>query len=155
NSLNPQEPGGVRPLSSNTDFTDAVQETMDAYTPLPGWSNQVVFISDGNPNEQTGVGNSLNASTAADWNTFVDSNGITVTTIGVCSAIAHDRLRDLDLDAGPNNDPLRVDDFDDLVDTLVDQVIGGLVGGNVLLGNDHATGGGDDDAYGADGPGQI
>jgi T1SS-143 domain-containing protein len=155
NSLNPQEPGGARPLNSNTDFTDAIEQTMAAYTPLPGWSNQVIFISDGNPNEQTGVGNSLNAPTAAAWNTFVDSNGITVTTIGVGNGIDDDRLRDVDLDAGPNNDPLRVENFDDLVDTLVDQVIGGLVGGNVLLGNDNAVGGGDDDAFGADGPGQI
>ena len=49
--------------------------------PLPGWNNQVVFISDGNPNQQTGTGgNSLADSTATAWNNFIDSNGITVTT---------------------------------------------------------------------------
>jgi T1SS-143 domain-containing protein len=157
NSLNPQEPGGDRPLSGLTDFTDAIQETMAAYTPLPGWTNQVIFISDGNPNEQTGPGGapSLTEPTATDWNNFVDNNGINVTTIGIGDNIDDPRLEDVDVDAGANNDPLRVDDFDDLVDTLVDQVIGGLVGGNVLLGNDNAVGGGDDDAFGADGRGQI
>jgi T1SS-143 domain-containing protein len=156
NSLNPAE-GGTRPVHSTTDFTDAIQETMSAYTPLPGWSNQVIFISDGNPNEQTGPGGapSLTEPTATDWNNFVDSNGINVTTIGIGNDIDDARLEDIDVDAGANNDPLRVDDFDDLVDTLVDQVIGGLVSGNVLLGDNNAVGGGDDDAYGADGPGQI
>ena len=155
NSLNPLE-GGTRPVHSTTDFTDAVEETMLAYTPISGWNNQVIFISDGNPNEQTGTGgNSLSDATAAAWNTFVDSNGITVTTIGVGNGIDDARLEDVDLDAGPNNTPLRVDDFADLVDTLIDQVISGVVGGNVLLGTDNAVGGGDDDAFGADGPGQI
>ena len=156
NSLNPLEAGGVRPLDSTTDFTDAIQQTMVSYVPQPGWSNQVVFISDGNPNEQTGTGgNSLRDATAAAWNTFVNSNGITVTTIGVGGGIIDQRLEDVDLDAGPNNDPLRVDDFDELVDTLLDSVIGGTVNGNVLQGSDGVVGGGDDDGYGADGPGRI
>ncbi|WP_043217394.1 DUF5801 repeats-in-toxin domain-containing protein, partial [Aquipseudomonas alcaligenes] len=158
NALNPSEPGGVRPdsIGNGTDFTDAIEETMDTFTPLPGWNNQVVFISDGNPNQQTGTGgNSLADSTATAWDNFVDSNGINVTTIGIGNGITDERLEDVDLDAGPNNDPLRVDDFDDLVDTLVDQVTGGLVTGNVLQGSDNAVGGGDDDAYGADGPGRI
>jgi hypothetical protein len=112
NSLNPAE-GGTRPVHSTTDFTDAIQETMSAYTPLPGWSNQVIFISDGNPNEQTGPGGapSLTEPTATDWNNFVDSNGINVTTIGIGNDIDDARLEDIDVDAGANNDPLRVDDY--------------------------------------------
>jgi T1SS-143 domain-containing protein len=160
NALNPSEPGGVRPntIGNGTDFTDAIEETMDSFTPLPGWNNQVVFISDGNPNQQTGTGgNSLADSTATAWNTFVDSNGITVTTIGIGDGIVDQRLEDVDLDAGPNNDPLRAEDFDDLVDTLLDDVVGGLVNGNVLHGSDGVNNGGsgDDDGYGADGPGRI
>ncbi|WP_252271335.1 retention module-containing protein [Pseudomonas subflava] len=156
NSLNPAEPGGTRPLDDETDFTDAIQETIAAYQPLVGWNNQVVFISDGNPNQQTGPGgNSLNSTTRTAWDEYIEDHDITVTTIGVGDGIDDDRLEDVDLDAGPNNDPLRVDDFDDLVDTLVDQVVGGLVSGNVLLGSDNAVGGGDDDGYGADGPGRI
>lgn len=158
NSLNPLEPGGVRPLDSTTDFTDAIQQTMVSYAPQPGWNNQVVFISDGNPNEQTGTGgHSLTDATAAAWNTFVDTNGITVTTVGVGNGIIDQRLEDVDMDAGPNNDPLRADDFDDLVDTLLDNVVGGLVNGNVLHGSDGVDNGGtgDDDGYGADGPGRI
>ncbi|WP_339410820.1 retention module-containing protein [Pseudomonas sp. EA_35y_Pfl2_R5] len=158
NSLNPLEPGGVRPLDSTTDFTDAIQQTMISYVPQPGWNNQVVFISDGNPNEQTGTGgHSLTDATATAWNTFVDTNGITVTTVGVGNGITDQRLEDVDMDAGPNNDPLRADDFDDLVDTLLDNVVGGLVNGNVLHGSDGVDNGGtgDDDGYGADGPGRI
>ncbi|HZX18771.1 MAG TPA: DUF5801 repeats-in-toxin domain-containing protein, partial [Pseudomonas sp.] len=158
NSLNPSEPGGVRPLDNTTDFTDAIQQTMVSFVPQPGWNNQVVFISDGNPNEQTGTGgHSLTDTTAAVWNTFVDTNGITVTTIGVGNGIIDQRLENVDMDAGPNNDPLRADDFDDLVDTLLDNVVGGLVNGNVLHGSDGVDNGGagDDDGYGADGPGRI
>lgn len=158
NSLNPLELGGSRPLDSTTDFTDAIQQTMVSYVPQPGWNNQVVFISDGNPNEQTGTGgHSLADATAAAWNTFVDTNGITVTTIGVGNGIIDQRLEDVDMDAGPDNDPLRAGDFDDLVDTLLDNVVGGLVSGNVLHGSDGVDNGGtgDDDGYGADGPGRI
>jgi T1SS-143 domain-containing protein len=157
NSLNPQEPGGDRPLDGLTDFTDAVEQTMASYTPMPGWNNQVIFISDGNPNEQTGPGGapSIIDPVATAWNTFIDSNGITVTTIGIGDNIDDPRLEDVDVDGGPNNDPLRVEDFDDLVDTLLEEVVGGLVQGNVLEGSDNAVGGGDDDAYGADGPGYI
>src|SRR5690606_10363038 len=60
-----------------------------------------------------------------------------------------------DLDADPDKDPILVDNFDDLIDTLLDAVLGGLVGGNVLEGNDGTPNTGDDDAFGADGPGQI
>lgn len=152
-SLNPAD-GGTRPFNGQTDFTAGIDETMAAYTPIPGWSNQVFFISDGNPNEQTGTGgNSLSDATAAAWDSFVDLNNINVTTIGVGNGINGPRLQDVDLDG--SGAPILVDDFDDLVDTLVDQVIGGLVDGNVLQGNDGAVGGGDDDAFGADGPGQI
>ncbi|MEZ6932197.1 retention module-containing protein, partial [Aeromonas sp. S16(2024)] len=156
NSLNPQEPGGARPFNGGTDFTDAIQETIASYTPISGWNNQVVFISDGNPNEQTGPGDtSLTSPVATSWNNFVDNNGITVTTIGIGNGIIDARLQDIDVDAGPNNTPLRVNNFSDLVNTLLNQVIGGLVQGNVLNGSNNVVGGGDDDAYGADGPGYI
>ncbi|MFM5589561.1 DUF5801 repeats-in-toxin domain-containing protein, partial [Aeromonas rivipollensis] len=156
NSLNPQEPGGIRPFNGSTDFTDAIEQTMISYTPLPGWNNQVVFISDGDPNEQTGPGGaSLTNTVAANWNNFVDTKLVNVTTIGIGNGINDVRLEEVDLDAGPNNMPLRVNNFSDLVNTLLNQVIGGLVQGNVLSGSNNVVGGGDDDAYGADGPGYI
>ncbi|WP_326490132.1 DUF5801 repeats-in-toxin domain-containing protein, partial [Aeromonas rivipollensis] len=156
NSLNPQEPGGIRPFNGSTDFTDAIEQTMISYTPIPGWSNQVVFISDGDPNEQTGPGGaSLTNTVATNWNNFVDTNLVNVTTIGIGNGINDVRLQEVDLDAGPNNLPLRVNNFSDLVNTLLNQVIGGLVQGNVLSGSNNVVGGGDDDAYGADGPGYI
>lgn len=143
-----------RPFSGNTDFTNGIQETMAVYSPISGWSNQVFFISDGNPNQQTGTGgNSLSDATATAWNNFVDSNGINVTTIGVGDGINNARLQDVDLDG--NGAPILVADFDDLIDTLLDQIAGGDVSGNVLLGNNNAVGGGDDDGFGADGAGRI
>src|SRR5690606_16054269 len=105
NSINPLE-GGMRPVHATTDFTAAIEETMSAYTPLLGWNNQVIFISDGNPNEQTGTGgHSLNDATAADWNDFVANNGINITTIGVGNGIDDQRLEDVDVDGGMNNTP--------------------------------------------------
>ncbi|MGG5870978.1 retention module-containing protein [Pseudomonas peli] len=152
-SINPDD-GGTRPFNGQTDFTAAIEQTMSAYTPIPGWSNQVFFISDGSPNEQLGTGgNSLEDDTASDWLDFINDNDLNVTTIGVGGGIDEDRLQDVDLDG--NGAPILVGDFDDLIDTLLDAVLGGLVDGNVLLGNDNAVGGGDDDAFGADGPGQI
>ncbi|WP_280283589.1 DUF5801 repeats-in-toxin domain-containing protein [Pseudomonas sp. BN415] len=153
NSLNPAE-GGARPLSGNTDFTAAIQQTMAVYTPIPSWSNQVFFISDGNPNEQTGPNDtSLTSTVAGQWNTFVDNNGINVTTIGVGNGINTERLQDVDVDG--SGLPIMVSAFEDLVETLASQIVGGVVSGNVLLGSDNAVGGGDDDAFGADGAGRI
>ncbi|UPK54117.1 retention module-containing protein [Aeromonas veronii] len=142
-----------RPFNDNTNFTAAVEQTMDVYDPIPGWSNQVFFISDGNPNVDTGVNNSLQSGTATDWNNFIDSNGINVTTIGVGNGINSTRLQNVDLDG--SGSPILVADFDDLIDTLLGQISGNVVGGNVLLGNDNVVGGGDDDAYGADGAGRV
>ncbi|WP_244463611.1 retention module-containing protein [Aeromonas bestiarum] len=143
-----------RPFNGDTDFTDAIQQTMVSYAPIEGWSNQVFFISDGNPNEQTGTGgNSLSNATATAWNTFVDSNAINVTAIGVGDGINTTRLQDVDLDG--SGAPILVTDFNGLINTLLGQISGNFVSGNVLLGNNSVVGGGDDDSYGADGPGRI
>ncbi|WP_257496244.1 retention module-containing protein [Aeromonas allosaccharophila] len=142
-----------RPFDDNTNFTAAIEETMDVYDPIPGWSNQVFFISDGNPNVDTGVNNSLESGTATDWNNFIDSNGINVTTIGVGNGINGPRLQDVDLDG--SGSPILVTDFDGLIETLLTQISGNTVSGNVLLGNNNAVGGGDDDAFGADSAGRV
>src|SRR5690606_12943765 len=105
-----------RPFSGQTDFTDAIQKTMDAYDPIPGWENHVFFISDGNPNEQTGPGgSSLTSGTASNWNTFVNSNDVSVTSIGVGDGINTARLQDIDVDG--SGAPILVNAFDDLIDT--------------------------------------
>nr|WP_269746780.1 DUF5801 repeats-in-toxin domain-containing protein [Aeromonas encheleia] len=143
-----------RPFDDGTDFTAGIQQTMVSYSPIEGWSNQVFFISDGDPNEQLGTGgNSLSDATATAWNTFVDSNAINVTTIGVGDGINTARLQDVDLDG--SGAPILVTDFSGLINTLLGQISGNFVSGNVLLGNNNAVGGGDDDSFGADGPGRI
>ena len=135
--------GAGRPFAGGTDFTAAIEETMDEWTPLPGYNNQVFFISDGDPNEQTGTGgNSLADSTAADWQDFINDNDLTVTTVGVGNGIINARLQDVDLDG--SGSPIAIADFDDLVDALVD-VVAGPTSGNVL----------DNDNFGADGFGRI
>ena len=70
--LNGQLAGGTRPtsISGGTDYTDAIQELMSVYTPSLTANNQVFFLSDGNPNEQTGTGALLNA-TATDRKSVV------------------------------------------------------------------------------------
>lgn len=143
-ALNPAS-GGTRPFGGGTDFTDGIQTTMAVYTPLAGWSNQVFFLSDGNPNEQVGPGGtSLTASTATAWNTFVNGvNPVNVTTIGIGNGINTARLQDVDVDGA--GAPISVANFTDLIDTLLGVVLGGDLSGNVL----------DNDGFGADGAGRV
>ena len=147
-TLNPAD-GGTRPYSGNTDFTAAIKETMAVFEPVVGASNQVFFISDGNPNEQTGNNSSLTNATAAQWSNFVNGNNINVTAVGVGGGIDNARLQDIDVDG--QGAPIQVANFEDLVESLLQVVTGGSVQGNVLKGDDNAVGGGDDDVFGADG----
>ncbi|HML42225.1 MAG TPA: DUF5801 repeats-in-toxin domain-containing protein [Hyphomicrobium zavarzinii] len=146
NAINPLA-GGTAPgsIGFTTDFTAAIQQTMAVYTPLAGWSNQVFFLSDGNPNEQTGsTGGSLNDPTTIAWNAFVNgANPINVTTIGIGDGINTARLQDVDVDG--SGAPISVGNFDELIDTLLSVVLGGDISGNVLT----------NDGFGADGAGRI
>ena len=101
NGMNPSESGGQRPggIGQFTDFTAGIELTMDTYVPLASTNNQVFFISDGNPNEQTGTGgNSLADATRTAWIDFVTANDVNVTTIGVGDGIQTARLQDVDVD---------------------------------------------------------
>jgi VCBS repeat-containing protein len=139
-ALNPAVPGGARPFNGQTDFTAAIEELLDVYAADPTASNQVFFLSDGNPNEQLGPGGaSLAAPTASAWNTFVDSNGVNVTAIGVGNGINNARLQDIDVDG--QGAPILVDNFDDLIDALLAVINAPAISGNVLA----------NDSFGADG----
>ena len=142
NSLNPAE-GGDRPFSfaqGGTDFTAAIEELLDVYVPVPTANNQVFFLSDGNPTEQTGPGGtSLETPTATAWNNFVDGNNVNVTAIGVGDEIDLARLQDIDVDG--QGAPILVDDFDDLIIALTSVVNSLPVSGNILA----------NDSFGADG----
>ncbi|MBA3939760.1 MAG: hypothetical protein C0520_00960, partial [Sphingopyxis sp.] len=158
-SLNPAD-GGERPsqdlppdgIGLNTNYSGAIQTALANFTPVPGASNQVFFLSDGNPNQQIQFGgvpisviNSLTAPTAAAWNNFVDSNNINVTAIGIdndpLQPLNIQRLRDVDLNDAPNNNPILVDDFQDLVATLLSVIVPAAVAGDLDA----------NDAFGADG----
>ncbi|MBK9003019.1 MAG: hypothetical protein IPM41_03890 [Sphingomonadales bacterium] len=157
-SLNPSE-GGERPASSSigetTNYTSAIQTALANFSTVSGASNQVFFLSDGNPNSQVQtvfvpptppvVVNSLLNATAAAWNSFVDNNNVNVTAIGVdnnpIEPLNIQRLADVDLNAAPDNVPILVADFDDLVETLLEIVVPVAVGGDLDA----------NDSYGADG----
>lgn len=159
-SLNPLA-GGERPsqelppagIGFNTNYTGAIQTALANFTAIPGASNQVFFLSDGNPNQQvqfggsppTTVVNSLTAATATAWNNFVDNNNVNVTAIGIdnnpLQPLNIERLRDVDLNNAPNNVPILVDDFQDLVATLLAVIVPSAVSGDLDA----------NDAYGADG----
>ena len=115
--------GNNRPLNGGTDFTAAIQTTMASWAPISGWSNQAFFISDGNPTEQTGSnGNSLSNAVAPLWNTFVDSNGIDVTAIGIGDGINNTRLQEIDLDG--LGTPIAVANFSGLITALLAEISG-------------------------------
>ena len=156
-SLNPAE-GGIRPdnIGLNTNYTSAIQTALANFTAMPGASNQVFFLSDGNPNQGVqfsppnpptppSVINSLTNATASAWNNFVDGNNINVTSIGIdnnpLQPLNIERLRDIDLNAAPDNEPILVEDFEDLVATLLSVVVPSTISGDL----------GANDAFGADG----
>jgi VCBS repeat-containing protein len=137
--LNPTQ-GGSRYANGNTDFTAGIQQLMSVYVPDPTASNQVFFLSDGNPNEQTGPGgSSLTAATATAWTNFVNNNDINVTAIGVGNGISNARLQDIDVDG--EGAPILAANFDDLVQTLLDIVVALPVTGD-LDANDNFGGDG-------------
>ena len=139
-SLNPAT-GGSRPFNGGTDFTAGIEELMDVYVPNPNASNQVFFLSDGNPNEQTGSGgNSLANATRADWINFVNNGDINVTTIGVGNGIITERLQDVDVDG--QGAPVLVDNFDDLVQALLDIVVALPVSGDLDANDNFGADGG-------------
>lgn len=139
NALNPVD-GGTRPFDGGTDFTDAIQATMTFFQPVEGASNQVLFLSDGHPNQQLGTnGNALTDATATAWADFLAQNGVQVTVIGVGDDIRINRLQEVDLDG--EGAPILVDGFSDLIDTLIPLVQPASVNGNLLT----------DDVQGADG----
>ncbi|MBK6413806.1 hypothetical protein [Sphingopyxis sp.] len=144
-SLNPLA-GGERPsqddIGLNTNYTGAIQTALANFTTIPGASNQVFFLSDGNPNQQTQFGgippmviNSLTSATATAWNSFVDNNNINVTAIGIdnnpLQPLNIQRLRDVDLNDAPNNNPILVNDFEDLVATLLSVIVPSAVSGDL------------------------
>src|SRR5690606_25968474 len=96
-----------------TNYTAGVNQVMANYDPSEGWVNQVIFVSDGIPNQQTGSGgHSLADATRTNWNNFVANNDIDVQTIGVAGATVV-RLQNVD-EADGDNSVVFASDFDDL-----------------------------------------
>ncbi len=130
---------GSRPFSGRTNYTAAIEETLDAFTPDPNANNQVFFLSDGLANEATGSGgNALADTTRANWEQFVQDNGINVTSIGVGNGINVGNLQDVDVDG--SGSPILLAGFDDLLDSLISIVVP-PVSGNVLDNDTSASNG--------------
>lgn len=153
--LNPLA-GGERPsaeqIGLNTNYSGAIQTALANFSAIPGASNQVFFLSDGNPNQQVQfagippvVVNSLTPVVASAWNSFIDGNGVNVTAIGIdnnpLQPLNIQRLRDIDVNDAPGNNPILVDDFQDLVSTLLSVIVPSAVTGDLDA----------NDAFGGDG----
>ena len=133
------ELGGNRLIANQTDFTDAIQTLMATYTPSASANNTVFFLSDGNPNQQTGTGgNSLSDAVAAQWQSFINTNDLNVTAIGIGNGINDARLQDVDLDG--EGSVLRATDFDRIIDSLI-QAVAPPIAGNVLDNDTPSTNG--------------
>ena len=144
-----------RPYSGSTNYTAAINETMQSFEPDAGSNNRVFFMSDGEPNRQYegrsgNIEHSLQSSTEAAWNAYVNTNDIDVQTVGIGQGVTVPRLQDVDEVDGDNH-VVQVANFDDLVDDLLDVIKEVDVSGNVLNGDDGIAGTADDDLLGIDG----
>lgn len=141
-SVNPTL-GGTRPgaIGSNTDFSDAITTLLANYAADETASNQVFFLSDGDPNQNLGgSGQALNDTIRPLWNSFVNNNDINVTAIGVGSGINNNNLQQIDVDG--TGTPILVADFDDLIDTLTALFAPTPITGDLDVNDDYGTDGG-------------
>lgn len=136
--------GGTRPpaIGSSTDFTDAITTLLANYAADETANNQVFFLSDGNPNQPSGLpsGQALMPAVATQWNDFVDLNGINVTAIGVGNGINNTYLQQIDVDG--SGAPILVANFDDLIDTLTALFGPTPITGDLDINDDYGTDGG-------------
>ncbi|QUL37989.1 DUF5801 repeats-in-toxin domain-containing protein [Erythrobacter sp. JK5] len=135
--------GGDRVQSAFTNFSAGISLGIDELQGLidanPSANNQFFFLSDGNPNRDTGPGGtSLSSTVAAQWQTFVDDNDVNVTAIGVGGGVNIARLQDVDVDG--EGVPILAAAFEDLIDTLISAVTP-PIGGSVLDNDIAATNG--------------
>lgn len=135
--------GGTRPgaIGTSTDFSDAITTLLANYAADETANNQVFFLSDGNPNQNTGSsGQALNDTIRPLWNSFVNSNDINVTAIGVGDGINNSNLQQIDVDGA--GAPILVANFDDLIDTLVALFTPTPITGDLDVNDDFGTDGG-------------
>ncbi|WP_018859614.1 DUF5801 repeats-in-toxin domain-containing protein [Rhizobium sp. 42MFCr.1] len=140
--------GGVS--TGGTDYKAAMDQVMAHYTPADGKNNQLFFISDGDPNQNTGgtQNNVLQVVSSAEktaWTNWISSHGVNITSIGVGSGAHEAQLAQVDVD-GHGNSVILVDDFSSLLPTLLNVVTALPVPGSVLTQDSVVTG-----AFGADG----
>jgi VCBS repeat-containing protein len=141
-SVNPAT-GGTRPgaIGTSTDFSDAITTLLANYAADETANNQVFFLSDGNPNQNTGSsGQALNDTIRPLWNSFVNDNDINVTAIGVGGGINNSNLQQIDVDGA--GAPILVANFDDLIDTLTALFAPTPITGDLDINDDYGTDGG-------------
>ena len=99
------------------------QETLDNFIPDANASNQIFFLSDGNPNEGEGSnGEALSDTIRPLWDAFVNDPAfdINVTSVGVGDNIDLGPLQEIDVDG--MGAPVLAENFQTLVETLIDVV---------------------------------
>jgi VCBS repeat-containing protein len=134
----------ARPVPNPTNYTRAIETFIASYIPLPGFENQVFFVSDGKPNTLNGPGNSpLLPATAAAWNTFVATNGLDVTSVAVGPRTDLAALQFMDVDGV--GAPILISELQGLAVTKAQDDAPAPIEGNVLA----------NDLGGADGLGAV
>ncbi len=124
----------LRPVNAyGTNYTAAIDELVNnsGYTPVSGESNQIFFLSDGNPDRGMDGSNVLESATASAWDAFVNGAiDINVTAIGVGENINTANLQQVDIDG--TGAPIMVDGFEDLAEALLDAIVPSGTSGNVI-----------------------
>ena len=159
--------------AGNTNYEDAIFDTQAAWTAPPTTADftNVYFVSDGAPTVRSNEGsdngnvggsgdpNGLTVQEKAGWEAFLanPANHIdNAFAIGINTGVSNIDLQEVAYPNTPDetHNVFIINSADDLATTLTN-TLEGSVSGNVLLGTNNAVGGGDDDSFGADGPGYV
>lgn len=139
-------------LQAGTQYNAAANEVGSTYPGLgvtPADRTMVFFVSDGDPQS----GGSLNGDQQTAWTNFLNNHVDEVVAVGFSGVLDDGFLQQMAPRTGTDN-AFAIDEPDDL-SVVLEGSLPGEISGNILLGSDGVAGGGDDDGFGADGPGHI
>ena len=143
-----------RNIGNSTNFSAAVEEfTRTDFDAEPGATNQVFFLSDGNPNVRGNSSDALDAAADATWQNYFNQSSppFSITSIGVGNGIQSGPLQQVDIDG--QGAPILINDFADIQQALIDALnLSSTNTGNVISGEYNGSIIGGPDFAGADGP---
>lgn len=143
-----------RNIGNNTNFSAAVEEfTRTDFDAEPGATNQVFFLSDGNPNVRGNSSDALDNAAEATWQNYFNQSSppFSITAIGVGNGIQNGPLQQVDIDG--EGTPILIANFADIQQALIDALdLSSTNTGNVISGEYNGSISGGPDFAGADGP---